>query len=113
GSYQACAAERGGGEKPSLRTTERLGSSLCMASRMASVSGFLRSAPISFCSVYWMSEGWERKARTMATHLANMKRWANLSASDLGFRKRTPGEAMESSLLVEEAMAPMASLPAP
>ena len=39
GSYQACAAERGGGEKPSLRAMVRLGSSLRMAARMAKCVG--------------------------------------------------------------------------
>ncbi len=35
----------GGGEKPSLRTTARLGSSLCMASRISKTAGLSRSAP--------------------------------------------------------------------
>ena len=49
GSYHACAALRGGATKPSLRTMRGWGLLRAWLRGWRRVSGFLRSAPISFC----------------------------------------------------------------
>jgi hypothetical protein len=68
--------------KPSLRMTARLGSMSWIAFSTACTSGLARFAPISFCRVYWTSDGCERKARAMALHFSTRKSRLKASAGD-------------------------------